>query len=337
MKKQKILAYEGRIPVSDRELTAAVIDIDNKKHLIIDLYIAGTIKYRMAVNDKEYAHFNYENQKWDCISTCWNRPYSGELSKASIDRVDKQLLKEWYAKEIPAGWDNEDLIYAIEQKAFDIKTSERMLKEENEKEKLFAIMPQKPKFLDETINRYIEAGNIIYYKRNGSYADYYCCQCGEKFTRRIKATEAYAGPSVDIVPRRYQSKECPKCKRKGTLLNWGRAKITKQEFEVLLYQVAEDETLVIRAYAVRAVRSPGSVLTKKIWEYGREFLRRDYERIYDNSCNTGKWWKSKKLDIYRSGKLCEVNYSEAVEKSDLRYLLILRRTGYDTRNCTKKV
>lgn len=28
--KQKILAYEGRIPVSDRELTAAVIDIDNK-------------------------------------------------------------------------------------------------------------------------------------------------------------------------------------------------------------------------------------------------------------------------------------------------------------------
>lgn len=37
MKKQKILAYEGRIPVSDRELTAAVIDIDNKKHLIIDL------------------------------------------------------------------------------------------------------------------------------------------------------------------------------------------------------------------------------------------------------------------------------------------------------------
>lgn len=79
MKKQKILAYEGRIPVSDRELTAAVIDIDNKKHLIIDLYIARTIKYRMAVNDKEYAHFNYENQKWDCISTCWNRPYSGEL------------------------------------------------------------------------------------------------------------------------------------------------------------------------------------------------------------------------------------------------------------------
>lgn len=320
MKKQKILAYEGRIPVSDRELTAAVIDIDNKKHLIIDLYIAGTIKYRMAVNDKEYAHFNYENQKWDCISTCWNRPYSGELSKASIDRVDKQLLKEWYAKEIPADWDNEDLIYAIEQKAFDIKTSERMLKEENEKEKLFAIMPQKPKFLDETINRYIEAGNIIYYKRKGSYADYYCCQCGEKFTRRIKATEAYAGPSVDIVPRRYQSKECPKCKRKGTLLNWGRAKITKQEFEVLLYQAAEDETLVIRAYAVRAVRSPGSVLTKKIWEYGREFLRRDYERIYDNICNTGKWWKSKKLDIYRSGKLCEVNYSEAVEKSDLRYI-----------------
>lgn len=60
MKKQKILAYEGRIPVSDRELTAAVIDIDNKKHLIIDLYIARTIKYRMAVNDKEYAHFNYE-------------------------------------------------------------------------------------------------------------------------------------------------------------------------------------------------------------------------------------------------------------------------------------
>ena len=104
---------------------------------------------------------------------------------------------------------------------------------QNEKEKLFAIMPQKPKFLDETINRYIEAGNIIYYKRNGSYADYYCCQCGEKFTRRIKATEAYAGPSVDIVPRRYQSKECPKCKRKGTLLNWGRAKITKQEFAIL--------------------------------------------------------------------------------------------------------
>ena len=58
MKKQKILAYEGRIPVSDRELTAAVIDIDNKKHLIIDLYIAGTIKYRMAGNDKEYPHFN---------------------------------------------------------------------------------------------------------------------------------------------------------------------------------------------------------------------------------------------------------------------------------------
>ena len=27
----------------------------------------------------------------------------------------------------------------------------------------------------------------------------------------------------------------------------------------------------------------------------------------------------------------------ADEKSDLRYLLILRRTGYDTRNCTKKV
>lgn len=38
MKKQKILAYEGRIPVSDRALTAAVIDINNKKHLIIDLW-----------------------------------------------------------------------------------------------------------------------------------------------------------------------------------------------------------------------------------------------------------------------------------------------------------
>lgn len=251
MRKSKVLAYAGRKTRSKKNtLIADIVDIGGKKHLIIDLYSNRELIYRMAFNDMEYAHYDYKSKKWDAIVCSYNKPHRNEINNANIGKEDKENILKFYGRNKKDYQDYTDIIYDIENIADTRKDKIRREREEKEKEQLLKLVPKEPKILQDAINRYVNQGNIIYYKRKGNKADYHCCQCGMDYTKRNKSSESYEDSvfaSLAKVPKAFEIETCPYCKKSGTLLHMGYAKRTHQYFEILLYQLANDsKTLMVK-------------------------------------------------------------------------------------------
>ena len=328
MRKIAILAFAGRKPRNKHKNSLIVenVIIGNVNHLIIDLYEKKNLIYRMAITDKEFAHYDYKNEKWDA-KTGYNNPYRNSINNAEITDNDfKKLLK--YRNGIVESQYRyrecvEEIIFNIEAHITLLHEKKKREKESIERDVLFQKLPDLPELLHTTIRRKVDEKNIIYYKRKGSRADYFCCQCGEEFSRKLGYEEAdmqFMCHAYIPVPKRLGFDHCDRCGKSARLLQRGYAKLTIQEFETILYQTADDGTLIARGFYTCAQRNEYGPIDVRTREYGRMFMRKGVVRSYHQYCGNDSWYKNKHLVINPKTEIYSIDYENAVAGSDLKYI-----------------
>lgn len=318
MKRTLVLNWEGEQPEKDGDvLTAGVVqDI-----LIVDLYKDKRKIYRMAISNKDFEHYNYINDKWD-KKTNYNNPYRNDLKYAEILDEHKNIIQKYFDKRVEQ--DITNLIFDAEYKIVNEKIEIKNRKNEQIKENLFDLLPPLPEVsLTNHINRIIVGSNIIYYKRRGKRADFYCCQCGEKYTKRtMKADEVEeeypCSAYIPMIPKKNASETCDVCQSKGILKQVGYAATRIQSFTTVLFQTASDGTLIIRFIVTDVTRSLHSRKTEKSIEYQRIFLRKGFEKIYAKYTNSDRWYEQGGYEILTDTTILD-GYEDEVEKSELKY------------------
>lgn len=322
MKRKQIIAYEGKKPTGKRKLTliADIVSFDGDKYLIADLYSKKELIYREVYCSTGRFNYDYENQKAD-TKIYWNNPKRRMLKEAYTTDQTVATVKK-YAKLIDIKYYSEDavdMLESIESKVDSMSDLRKKQRENDEKEKLFELLPEEPRILQMRIESKVNQGNIIYYKRHGIYADYHCCQCGEDYMLR---TEPYEGIEPILTypkPERLKAFECPKCGDSALLYPMGHAKCTYQNFTTFLYQVAADGTLITRMYDVFVTRTPEGARNIGTTEYERVFMRPGYCREYYRYNSEDKWRKDRNVALSNVIDLIEVNY-DCINDSQMKYL-----------------
>lgn len=322
MKRKQIIAYEGKKPTGKRKLTliADIVSFDGDKYLIADLYSKKELIYREVYCSTGRFNYDYENQKAD-TKIYWNNPkrrmlkeaYTTDQTVATVKKYAKLIDTKYYSE------DAVDMLESIESKVDSMSDLRKKQRENDEKEKLFELLPEEPRILQMHIESKVNQGNIIYYKRHGIYADYHCCQCGEDYMLR---TEPYEGIEPILTypkPERLKAFECPKCGDSALLYPMGHAKCTYQNFTTFLYQVAADGTLITRMYDVFVTRTPEGARNVRTTEYERVFMRPGYCREYYRYNSEYKWRKDKNAAFSNVIDLIEVNY-DCIKDSQMKYL-----------------
>jgi predicted RNA-binding Zn-ribbon protein involved in translation (DUF1610 family) len=322
MKRKQIIAYEGKKPTGKRKLTliADIVSFDGDKYLIADLYSKKELIYREVYCSTGRFNYDYENQKAD-TKIYWNNPkrrmlkeaYTTDQTVATVKKYAKLIDTKYYSE------DAVDILESIELKVDSMSDLRKKQRENDEKEKLFELLPEEPRILQMRIESKVNQGNIIYYKRHGIYADYHCCQCGEDYMLR---TEPYEGIEPILTypkPERLKAFECPKCGDSALLYPMGHAKCTYQNFTTFLYQVAADGTLITRMYDVFVTRTPEGARNIGTTEYERVFMRPGYCREYYRYNSEDKWRKDRNVALRNVIELIEVNY-DCIKDSQMKYL-----------------
>lgn len=322
MKRKQIIAYEGKKPTGKRKLTliADIVSFDGDKYLIADLYSKKELIYREVYCSTGRFNYDYENQKAD-TKIYWNNPkrrmlkeaYTTDQTVATVKKYAKLIDTKYYSE------DAVDMLESIELKVDSMSNLRKKQRENDEKEKLFELLPEEPRILQMRIESKVNQGNIIYYKRHGIYADYHCCQCGEDYMLR---TEPYEGIEPILTypkPERLKAFECPKCGDSALLYPMGHAKCTYQNFTTFLYQVAADGTLITRMYDVFVTRTPEGARNVRTTEYERVFMRPGYCREYYRYNSEDKWRKDRNAAFSNVIDLIEVNY-DCIKDSQMKYL-----------------
>ena len=322
MKRKQIIAYEGKKPTGKRKLTliADIVSFDGDKYLIADLYSKKELIYREVYCSTGRFNYDYENQKAD-TKIYWNNPkrrmlkeaYTTDQTVATVKKYAKLIDTKYYSE------DAVDMLESIESKVDSMSDLRKKQRENDEKEKLFELLPEEPRILQMRIESKVNQGNIIYYKRHGIYADYHCCQCGEDYMLR---TEPYEGIEPILTypkPERLKAFECPKCGDSALLYPMGHAKCTYQNFNTFLYQVAADGTLITRMYDVFVTRTPEGARNIGTTEYERVFMRPGYCREYYRYNSEDRWRKDRNVALSNVIELIEVNY-DCIKDSQMKYL-----------------
>lgn len=322
MKRKQIIAYEGKKPSGKRKLTliADIVSLDDDKYLIADLYGKKELIYREVYCSTGRFNYDYESQKAD-TKTYWNNPKRRMLKEAYITERTVANVKK-YAKLIDTKYYSEDavdMLESIESKIDSMSDLRKKQRENDEKEKLFELLPEEPRILQMRIESKVNQGNIIYYKRHGIYADYHCCQCGEDYMLRTEPYEGIEPIRTYPKPERLKAFECPKCGDSALLYPMGHAKCTYQNFTTFLYQVAADGTLITRMYDVFVTRTPEGARNIKTTEYERVFMRPGYCREYYRYNSEDKWRKDRNVALSNVIDLIEVNY-DCIKDSQMKYL-----------------
>lgn len=328
MRKNAVLAFAGRKPRNkcDASLIVNTTTISNVNYLILDLYNQNNLVYRMAVTDKDFAHYDYGTKKWD-VKTGYYNPKRNLIDRAAVtDKDYKMLLK--YRNRITERKHQyrgcvKEIIFDIEAHIAWVYEKKRKEKESLERDALFEKLPDLPEVLYTAIQRRVDEKNIIYYKRKGSRADYFCCQCGEEFSRRPGYEEAdmqFMCHAYIPVPKRLGFDHCDRCGKSARLLQRGRAKLTYQEFETILYQASDDGTLIARGFYTCAQRNEYGSISVNTREYGRMFMRKGMVRAYHQNCGSDSWHKNKHLAINSKTEIYSIGYENAVAESELKYI-----------------
>lgn len=325
MKKKAILTFKGRKPRSKSEYSLIVenIKISDKPHLIIDLYNKKELIYRIAINEREFAHYDYGYKKWN-VQTGYANRYRTEIKKAIISDKDYAALRR-FSKILMASCDKREVIDIVEsiEAHIDLQImNKKANREAIERESLFELIPEIPTSFLQAIDRNVNDKNIIYYKRKGSRADYYCCQCGETFSRRFcdEPDMQFMCHAFIPIPKRQMQDKCDLCGKTATLLQMGYAKNTYQEFKTILYQTAEDGTLIARGFYTSAKRGEYAPVNVTTREFGRMFMKRGKIRSYHQYEADSAWYKNKHLALNGKGVITSFNYENAVADSDLKYI-----------------
>lgn len=322
MKRKQIIAYEGKKPTGKRKLTliADIVSFDGDKYLIADLYSKKELIYREVYCSTGRFNYDYENQKAD-TKIYWNNPkrrmleeaYTTDQTVATVKKYAKLIDTKYYSE------DAVDMLESIELKVDSMSNLRKKQRENDEKEKLFELLPEEPRILQMRIESKVNQGNIIYYKRHGIYADYHCCQCGEDYMLRTEPYEGFEPILTYPKPERLKAFECPKCGDSALLYPMGHAKCTYQNFTTFLYQVAADGTLITRMYDVIVTRTPEGARNIGTTEYERVFMRPGYCREYYRYNSEYKWRKDKNVALSNVIDLIEVNY-DCIKDSQMKYL-----------------
>lgn len=322
MRRKQIINYEGEKPSGRHKLTlvADIVKLDND-YLIVDLYSKKELIYRETYCSTGRFNHDYKENKTDTKSY-WNNPKRRMLHEAYVTEKASGTIKK-YAKQIGVKCYNDnptDILEQIEYKIDGLQDVRRKNRANEEKDKLFEMLPEEPKRLQWDIECKVNEGNIIYYKRHGVYTDYHCCQCGEDYTLRTEPYEGFEPVKVYPKPERLKAFECLKCGDSALLYPMGHAKCTYQNFVIFLYQVAaEDGTLITRMYDVRVTRTPEGARNIQTTECERVFMRPGYYRAY-YSYNAGKsWGKDRRVALGKIYDLIEVNY-DCINDSQMKYL-----------------
>ena len=327
MKKKAILAYNGRKPKKRVEYTLIAEDVElgKEKHLIVDLYNYKELIYRIAINDNDFEHYDYKDKKWE-TKTRYNNPYRHEIGIAYITNEDYSRIKNHNenVKKEKYTTSNADVVFGIEGEILSKKEKIKEAREDAEQEELFQLIPDEPETFEKSIQSHIDEYNIIYYKRTGKRADYFCCQCGNEFQRRF-----YEPDEMDMqfdchayipIPRKESKDKCDCCGKTATLMQMGYAKIKMQLFEIILYQTAADGTLIAREYSISATRSAIGQMSVTKRERGRAFMKRGKVRAYRRYYGANSWHKSRTISLEPCEPVYDVDYDKQVGKSDLRYI-----------------
>ena len=319
MKRKQIIAYEGEKPSGKQKLTliADIVSFDDK-YLIADLYRKKDLIYREVYCSTGRFNYDYEKQKVD-TKGCWLNPKRQMLKEAYTTEKTITAIKE-YVKLIggDCGGDILDMLESIESKVDSMSNSRKRQRENDEKEKLFEMVPEIPEKMYKAIKIQANRCNLIYYKRHGNYADYKCCQCGEEYTLRNSNPDGFEPVKVYPVPRIGESFACIKCGRNACLKSLGRAKTTYQEFNTVLYQVLTDETLIARIFYVNVTRDELDPWRITVSERYRMFLFLGKTRIYYCNCYND-WYPVQELDYKSISRLINVG-EENIKNSCLRYM-----------------
>lgn len=322
MRRKQIINYEGEKPSGRHKLTiiADIIKLDDD-YLIVDLYSKKELIYREAYCSTGRFNHDYKENKTDTKSY-WNNPKRRMLHEAYVTEKASGTIKK-YAKQIGVKCYNDNPTGILEQIEYKIDRLQDVRKENRvneERDKLFEMLPEEPKRLQWDIECKVNEGNIIYYKRHGVYTDYHCCQCGEDYTLRTEPYEGFEPVKVYPKPERLKAFECPECGDSALLYPMGHAKCTYQNFVTFLYQVAaEDRTLITRMYDVCVTRTPEGARNIQTTEYERVFMRPGYYRAYYSYDAGKKWGKDRQAALGKIYDLIEVDY-DCINDSQMKHL-----------------
>lgn len=321
MRRKQIIDYEGEKPSGRHKLTliAYIIKLDDD-YLVVDLYSKKELIYRKAYCGTGRFSYDYRENKAD-TKNYWNDPNRRMIHEAYVTEKASGAIKK-YAKQMGARCYNDnpaDILESIEYKIDGLQDIRKKNRANEERDKLFEMLPEEPRILQMRIESKANQGNIIYYKRHGIYADYHCCQCGEDYTLRTETYEGIEPIQTYPKPEKLKAFECPKCGDSALLFQKGHAKCTYQSFTAFLYQVAADGTLITRMYDVFVTRTPEGARNIQTTECERVFMRPGYYRAY-YSYNAGEsWGKDRQVSLGKIYDLIEVNY-DCIMDSQMKYL-----------------
>lgn len=315
MKKKKILKFQSSKPKGcGRNLTANIVAIDGEEHLIVDYFRKKKPVYRMVMNETDFNHYDFETEVWDKKSG-WRNDHRYDIRDAKISESDIKKIVEFCKIKETNVWDCiSDTEYRIERE----KEKKREERQRQRIDALFEGIPEEPEELDETIRKKIAEKNIIYYKRNRKSSDYMCCQCGKKYSRDNVKKIGFQEEKIWVdVPVKGNYETCAKCGETGTLCQRGRAKNTRDYFNIILYQ-NHGEYLLIRAYYVTCERSPWSKMSTRIREYERMILKSGTCVIA--GAYGDEWRRINKFHLTSSEVAYEVGYERAKNASGMKYM-----------------
>lgn len=202
-------------------------------------------------------------------------------------------------------------------------------------ESLFDGLKEIPDEFFEWIRKDEERSNIIYYQRNGRTADYWCCQCGKHYQRRIIKPETAMEdmlPNHSNVPERYAMEKCSKCGQEGKL-DWRKCAGTthiriKSNFQrYYLWQVDDKGNLVVREFRWVTDRQVGRKMSTYLIELFRVFLSPRMCKAYEFIAWSKTWYethrkitKDYEIEGLSFGRQSAIN--RAIAESNMRYFPI---------------
>lgn len=319
MRKKEILSITTPVPKKPYDTSVVQINVKEEKHIIIDIYSKNEPYYRMVMNKDEFANYSYVDEKWDCKNS-WDNPHRRDIYAMKINDGGMKIIDRFlkYSKVSGSGYLKiaADKVFAIWSNIDSKKGMKKAEREEAKRLELEALMPELSTGAEYFLESRAEHSNIIYYKRKHHKAHYWCCRCGKEYDRYIGVDESYPSMPQEPIPSLDNIELCKCCGHLGKLKYEGRAKIDKNYYPSLVYQVAADGTLIVRGYVTITETCIGTPMNMKVVEEDRWYLQRKQVKHYTKINWQGRTWGEYATDV-RYDK--SYGLKEALENSALKY------------------
>lgn len=256
---------------------ATLTKLKEKEHLVLDIFLnkkklVGKPVCRIFINDKEWMNYRMDNEE-----PFWTYSNLENLGYLSRDKVKGLFCEDniivsnadytticTYAKanEITTSdylnnkrtWAK--IVKSIQTKIAGEKEQRKYESRKNSLQKRCESVPELP----EGFKRWAFAvtgitQHIIWYKRHGRLADYYCSHCGNEYTVKTKRNDSYEGQfeHIEPVPKHNTTTKCVHCGCTAQLKAAGKYQgYNEVKKEVSLVQCIDEKTMVYRHFYVKS-------------------------------------------------------------------------------------